>query len=132
MSLRDSLRRSPSGGSHNAVASSAPRYGRYLRPIARVERELWLLTATAMLADVALTVYGLQIGLEELNPVAQIALASSGAFGLLGLKLAALLVGVCTWWLAPSRYAPIVPLGLATPTAFAVVSNAVLVSVVLF
>lgn len=85
-----------------------------------------------MLADVALTMYGLQIGLREMNPVARIALASSGVFGLLGLKLLAVLLGVTMWYLAPSRYAPIVPLGLATPTALAVVSNALLVSLVSF
>lgn len=84
-----------------------------------------------MVADVTLTVYGLQIGLVELNPVARLALASSGPLGLVGLKAVALFLGACCWWLAPPRYAPLVPLGLAIPTAFAVVSNALLVAFVL-
>lgn len=132
MSLRDALRRpARPGPAGDEAASPARTRGRILGSVAAVERELWLLVVATMAADVALTVYGRQIGLVEMNPVARLALDVAGTFGLVGLKSLALALGACCWWVVPGRYAPAVPLGLALPTTMAVVSNATLVTLVL-
>jgi hypothetical protein len=94
------------------------------------ERGLWAVVVVAMALDVLLTAYGLSIGLQEMNPIARRALDVAGAFGLVGLKLTALAVGLCCCWLVPGRYRPVVPLGLALPSLAAVGINAALIALV--
>lgn len=84
-----------------------------------------------MLVDVTLTVHGLQLGLRELNPVARAALDTAGVLGLYALKGVALALGVCCVTLIPSRYTPLVPLGLAIPSILAVIINTTVISIVL-
>lgn len=91
------------------------------------ERELWVVAIVAMFGDVILTTYGLEIGLQEMNPAARGALDASGVFGLFGLKLWALTVGACCRPLLDNQYGGIVPLALAIPSVFAVCFNAALI-----
>jgi hypothetical protein len=126
MSLRDLLRRSGHPDPTDA-ATAGPR-DRIHRYLAATQRDLWLLTVCAMLVDVTLTVHGRQLGLAEANPVARHALEHAGVLGLYGLKTVALGMGACCWWVVPSRYAVVVPLGLAVPSVAAVLVNATLVA----
>jgi hypothetical protein len=93
--------------------------------------KLWFIVVCAMIADVLLTVYGLELGLAELNPVAVRAISAFGYAGLGVLKCLALGIGVVCWLLTPHQYAPIIPLGLATPSIIAVCINTVLVFLVI-
>ena len=97
--------------------------------LARHERWLWVVVVVALVGDLWLTAYGLSQGYAEANPLARSVLAVHGIAGLGGLKLFALGVGVAGRCVLPRRYAPIVPLGLALPWAFAVCSNATLLVV---
>lgn len=94
------------------------------------ERELWFLAIIAMMVDVTLTVHGLQLGLQELNPVARRFLEAAGVLGLYFLKLFALSVGVCGRFLLPTRHRWLVPLALAIPSGIAVLINATLIAYV--
>lgn len=98
--------------------------------LSRYERQLWVLTLAAMAVDVTLTVYGLQLGLRELNPVARGALEQAGVFGLYGLKLWALLLGAVCVSILPDRYTPFVPLGLVVPSSIAVLINTAVIGFV--
>lgn len=131
MSLRDALHRSTRSGSADALAdeSTSPN-ARGPWAIAAVERELWLVAIGAMVADVVLTLYGLHVGLVENNPIARTAIHVQGATGLVVLKLVALCLAAGCWAVLPDRYGPVIPLGLAIPTLVAVVSNALLVTIV--
>jgi len=96
--------------------------------LGQTERELWLFLVAVMLVDATLTVHGLQLGLEERNPVAKRALESAGALGLYAMKTAAILVGLCCRQLVPARLTAFVPLTLAVPSTFAVGINSVLIA----
>ena len=98
--------------------------------MAAFERGFWLVAGAVMLADVALTTYGLEIGLREINPVARAALDGAGVAGLVALKALALAVaGVC-WLLVPEDFRVVVPLGLLLPSLVAVLVNVVTIGVV--
>lgn len=99
------------------------------RAASRLERRLWLVVLLGMAADVALTAYGRQAGLVELNPVAREVLLASGTPGLVAMKAGALAAGVGCRSLLPGRYTATVPACLAVPTVAAVLSNGVLVAV---
>lgn len=92
------------------------------------ERELWIVVVAAMLADVPLTIYGLRVGLTELNPIARSAIEIAGGFGLYALEVIAIIMGVCCTQVVPERYVALVPLGLAIPSVCAVLVNAMLIS----
>lgn len=116
----------------SSVTAWPTRLGRRILETASVyERELWFVVVGGMLVDVTLTVHGLQLGLQELNPVARAALATLGVPALYGLKAIALAMGVVCAYLIPDRYTVLVPLGLAIPTLFAVVVNTTLISLVM-
>lgn len=115
-----------------ATGSSAASAGdRIVRFAASVETELWVVVVVAMAADLALTVYGLERGLTEANPVAVYSMEVLGLAGLGVLKLLALGVGVVGWVLVPREYAAVVPLGLAVPTTLTVLVNTWTISVAL-
>lgn len=119
-----------------ADALSAPTGGddltrRVFARLAQRERELWFVALSAMLVDVTLTVHGLQLGLNERNPVARAALDSAGAVGLYLLKTGAVLTGLCCRALLPASCTVIVPLALAIPSVLAVGANATLIVFVL-
>ena len=98
--------------------------------MAAFERWFWLVAAVVMLADVALTIYGLELGLRETNPVARAALDRAGVAGLVGLKgLALAVAGIC-WYLVPGDFRIVVPLGLLLPSLVAVLVNVVTIGVV--
>jgi len=107
------------------------RFGRFVHWSRSAERELWFAVVAAMLVDVTLTVYGLTLGLTELNPVANAAIDALGVLGLYALKSMALGVGLCCRAVVPDRFGPVVPLGLGLPSTLAVFINvAVIASVV--
>jgi hypothetical protein len=125
MSLPKLLTRSANADDARWTDSGATQY------LSDREGDLWLVVIAAMALDVALTVFGLSVGLQEMNPIARHALDTAGVFGLAGLKLGALLVGVCCLWLVPDPYRSVVPIGLAVPSVVAVGVNAALIAVVL-
>lgn len=91
---------------------------------ARHERALWTAVVVALVADLALTQYGLANGLVERNPVARGAIREFGILALAGIKLGALGVGVGGRLALPARYAPAVPLAFALPWGAAACINA--------
>mgnify|MGYP006286738283 CR=1 FL=1 len=130
MSIRDAIRGTVGSGSSRTSDSSDTRLSRLLSSAQAIERELWFVVIAAMLIDVTLTVHGRTIGLVELNPIARHALEVTGVLGLYGLKAVALGLGGCCRLLIPDRYTSLVPLGLALPSAVAVVANATTIALV--
>lgn len=88
-----------------------------------LEGLLWGLVIVSLIADVVTTFVGLHLGLAEANPVARGAIQHLGLVGMLGLKFAAIGVGIACRQFLPPRYRPIVPAGLAVPWTLAAVSN---------
>jgi hypothetical protein len=125
MSIHELLTRSANADNARWTDSGVTQY------LSDRERDLWLVVVAAMSLDVMLTVYGLSVGLQEMNPIARRALETAGVLGLAGLKLGALSLGVCCLWLVPDRYRPVIPLGLALPSVVAVGVNATLIAWVL-
>ena len=99
--------------------------------MAAFARWFWLVAGAVMLADIALTIYGLELGLREINPVARAALDGAGVAGLVGLKTLALAVAGACWYLVPDDFRVVVPLGLLLPSLAAVIVNVVTIGVVL-
>jgi hypothetical protein len=132
MSLRDLVTESAGTDSGERVRCRFRRYYRLFHFPLQFERELWVLAIGAILADVTLTMYGLQLGLEERNPVARAALDHAGVSGLSGLKALALLAGVCCRPLVPDGSNAIIPLAIAIPSVTAAIINAVLIGLVVF
>jgi len=85
-----------------------------------------------MVADVALTAYGLRLGLTELNPVAAGLIAEVGRLPALALlKGSAVGVAVGGWIVLPADYRGLVPAGLTLPWAVATAVNLVTIAAVL-
>jgi len=129
MSLRNLLDASDNDADSGDPPSSWSRS--LLDAFANAEREFWVLTGAAMALDVLLTLYGLELGLRELNPVARSAVETAGAAGLSALKLAAVLVGVACLPLLPRQHRVVVPLALGVPSVAAVTINAILIGTLL-
>lgn len=91
------------------------------------ESVLWGLVVLAMIADTALTYYGIERGFVEGNPVARLAFERFGYVALGALKLLALGVGLVGRAALPVGYTAIVPLGLAIPWTIASLVNAALI-----
>lgn len=127
MSLRNLLPGLVGSQSGATGSDPPPSHSRFFGWEQHVEHELWIVVVVAMVADILLTVHGLQIGLKELNPVARQALEFAGVFGLFVLKGMALLVGVCCRPLIPDRMNVVIPLGLAIPSVCAVLINTTIV-----
>jgi uncharacterized membrane protein len=93
---------------------------------------LWLVAVATLVADGALTVYGIRLGLTEVNPVAAGLIADVGVVPALAiLKGVAVAVAVVGWVVMPADYRGLVPAGLALPWAFASVVNVVVVGLAL-
>jgi hypothetical protein len=99
--------------------------------LAANERTLWLAVGAALVLDFALTVYGFHLGFVEQNQLARALLSSYGLAGILGLKLAALVLAVALRRVLPTGYRALVPLALAIPWWIGVVANAVQISALL-
>ena len=97
-----------------------------LDELASVERELWLVVAVTLVADVWLTHLGLQYGLREANPVMRWLIETFGIAALAATKLGILAVSGAVRETLPRRQAPFVPLGLALPWTAAVLVNGTL------
>ncbi|WP_254543564.1 DUF5658 family protein [Halomarina pelagica] len=95
---------------------------------ARHERAFWGLAATAMLLDVALTHYGLRLGLVEMNPIASQVIAQYGLPGMVGMKSFGFGVALFGRQVVHRRYAALVPLALALPWLVAVCINVVMIA----
>lgn len=99
-----------------------------------LERRLWLAVGFAIVADVATTLAGLELGLRESNPAGVAAVEIAGVLGLLAVKGAAVGVGLTVATAvarAPDRIAPnyvtlVVPSALAGVWLLAASWNAVL------
>lgn len=95
--------------------------------LAAVEPQLWALAVTVAVLDVSLTHAGLQVGLQEANPLMASLIGSAGIAALALCKVAALGIGGACRLLRP-RWGPWVSLGLALPWVVAVGVNAALLS----
>lgn len=84
---------------------------------------LWAVLLAVMVADVALTLAGLQRGLSEGNAVVRAAIHAFGPAGLLLVKGIAVGIGAVAATVVSARVKPLIPLALAIPTAFAVAVN---------
>lgn len=93
--------------------------------VSRAEWALWGVALVAMVADVAATVHGLDLGLRELNPVARTALDSVGVMGFVWLKFGAFGVAVACRSVTPDWIGPVVPAALAIPWIVAATLNVV-------
>lgn len=107
----------------NASTDRQRRLGHRLRPGRPLETALWVLAVAAMLLDVALTDYGLAMGLSEVNPIGRMALSALGPPGLLLAKLPVLALALAGRRLLPATERWAVPLGLVVPWGAAVVLN---------
>ncbi|MFD1512123.1 DUF5658 family protein [Halomarina rubra] len=86
---------------------------------ARHERALWAFAIAALVADVALTAYGLEQGAVELNPVAAWAIEEFYIVGMTALKLGGVAVALLGRKLIPDEFGALVPLALGVPWALA-------------
>jgi hypothetical protein len=85
----------------------------------------WLIALVGLLLDILLTVYGLSLGLSELNPFARhLMTLLSPVSAMVLLKSLALVVGVAGWLVLPRVVRAAVPVCLAVPWWIAVVINA--------
>lgn len=91
--------------------------------LAAIEEYLWGALLLALLADVALTAYGIQSGLREGNPAMRLAIDTAGIAALLGVKLLVVGFGTGVRHFLDERGA-VVPLGLALPWFVAASINA--------
>ncbi|WP_254537528.1 DUF5658 family protein [Halomarina litorea] len=103
----------------------------FLDGAARYERILWAVAVLAMVLDIALTAYGLRLGLTEMNPVAAGIIADYGVLGMTAMKFAGFAVAIVGWYVVPRDVAPFVPLALATPWLLAAGINVVMIASVL-
>jgi len=93
---------------------------------------LWAVAMTTLVADGALTVYGIRLGLTEVNPVAADFIADVGVVPALAiLKGGAVAVALAGWVVMPADYRGLVPTGLALPWALASAVNVVAVGLAL-
>jgi len=93
----------------------------------RTHAALWALILATTVADVLLTMVGLDRGLREGNVVLRAMLAEFGLAGLWLVKFAAMVWLVAGWALLSDRDAAVFLALFATVTGAVVVSNAVLV-----
>lgn len=100
------------------------RWGSLLEALTAHERALWVLLAAALLADAALTWYGLERGLTEANPVMAAAMTWLGvAGGIVVVKgVAVLVAGLARASVSPANR-PVVPLAMAIPWGVAALIN---------
>lgn len=87
------------------------------------ERELWVLVVGALFVDFGLTLYGLQLGLVERNPLARSLITAYGFPAVLVLKGGALAIAAILRTLLPEAYGAMVPLALAISWGYAVAVN---------
>ena len=115
----------------NAESSALPTPLRTViaRWIVPNEQYLWTAVICAFALDLATTAFGLSVGLVEANPIAASLLAAHGFASLVGLKVLVLVVGVVCRTVVPARHAAAIPLGLALPSAAAVVANSFSIAV---
>jgi len=92
----------------------------------RSHAALWTLILGTTVADILLTMVGLETGLREGNVVLAAMLAEFGLAGLYLVKLAAMAWLVAGWVLLDDRNAAVFLALFATVTSGAVVSNALL------
>ncbi|MFD1632649.1 hypothetical protein ACOZ4L_07630 [Haloplanus ruber] len=91
--------------------------------VERRDVHLWSLVIAAMLADIGLTVYGLQQGLLERNPILLFGLDVFGYAALAFIKVPALVIGVTGWFLLPTPSGRLTLVALAVPWIGAVGVN---------
>jgi hypothetical protein len=104
--------------------------GPVLTRLGQVEPQLWLLTLVGFVADTGLTVYGLEVGLNEANPLVVGAAAVLGPLlGITLLKCVSLGIGLCFVHLLRRRHRPLVPLALGTTWVTAALLNTVNIAV---
>lgn len=111
--------------SPGANLTSPPLTDRLRWTLAAHERMLWVAVGVALVLDFGLTIYGFELGFVERNQLARALLSSVGIAGILGLKLAALLLAIGLRRVMPLGYRALVPLALAVPWWVGVLSNAI-------
>ncbi|WP_224450026.1 DUF5658 family protein [Haloprofundus salilacus] len=96
--------------------------------LAQFELHLWAFALLGFALDVALTAYGLSLGLAEMNPLARTLMETVGVVeAMLLLKTFSLAVAYVGWKILPALYRFVVPAGLSLPTWVAVGINSSLI-----
>lgn len=93
------------------------------RSTERRDVHLWLVVLGVMVADVALTMYGLSAGLVERNPIALFGIEAVGYAVLAYLKVPAIVLGLAGWVFLSECARRLNLIGLAIPWAAASVIN---------
>ena len=96
------------------------------RRLTRTHAVLWTLILATTVADILLTMVGLQAGLREGNVIVAALLAELGLAGLFLVKFAAMVWLVAGWTLLSDRNAAVFLALFAAVTGAVVLSNAVL------
>lgn len=97
----------------------------------QVEQMLWVFVIVGLIVDIATTMIGIHIGLNESNPAARSAIADYGLWGLIFLKAFALFVGMVCRPLIDQVYRPIIPAGIAVPWIVAALINTYMIMLVI-
>lgn len=94
-----------------------------LQTATRLDFILWMIVLTAMTVDIFLTLYGLQQGLIERNPIALFGMNTIGYAVLAFLKVPAILIGFLGWLILPKTYRQVNLIGLSLPWIGAISLN---------
>lgn len=94
----------------------------------QIEGALWALVMIALFGDLGVTIYGIEHGFSELNPLAVTLVESLGLSGFVLPKIGAVATGAVGRRLLQRSERWVVPLGLAVPWTVAVVLNCVVVT----
>lgn len=105
------------------VVTARDSVGEAIRSTEPLDVQLWLLVLASMAADIALTLYGLRMGLVETNPIAIFGIETVGYAVLAYLKVPALLLGVVGWIVLPPGARRLNLVGLSLPWAGASLFN---------
>jgi hypothetical protein len=110
----------------HSLTVGGPRLATAVARLADHEGRLWGVVLATCLADIALTTYGLRLGLAEGNPLAATLVGRLGAVPALALlKTGAVGVAVVGWTVVPDDYRALIPAGIALPWVAASAANLV-------
>jgi hypothetical protein len=112
-------------GSTTSVSTASETGAGWIPGAVTAELLLWAALVLVTVLDVVTTGVGLQQGLDEGNPVMASAIEHAGLGGLAAAKTAILAFGAIARLCLPS-YRLVIPFGLATPGAIAVLVNSML------
>lgn len=92
----------------------------------------WHLVVVALIADISLTMYGRQLGLIELNPLARTVIETYGYGAMVPMKTIVVMIAVAAWTVLPKNQRWLAPLSVAIPwTAASLINLGLIVSILI-